>query len=646
MKFFNADGTIRREKDNDEDFGWVWKNLLEDRGMKMVIYNFDGSVRSEEYYNENNDWEIVTDNEKEDRNQDDKTEAVNTIKWYQRTFSNIQEDTKTNLSNLLIHLDNKESHLILSIINNAILNFLPDTNLRKPTRIYTALRYSDINNDVTKTLRLKRLYRIFDIGFDLQLLQKRYLPLSDNKSAYEVNKYIEDYIEVVQDLRQILCWDVYSQSGGAEVDPGPKRVEIDKSKELYTDIDQTLLKLMAKKGTQVQLQAEISTEEDWEKLLEREGLIVVDVYSDWCGPCAAMSANLKKLKLEVGGDNLQLAMAKSDNINVLQRFREKSEPTWMFIANGKMINLMFGANAPKLTRLIIDELKKEEAIREGTRTRHEMDLMELAPEEQVRFEATEKERLESEEIERGARMKAKDERLHLIVDCILQAFPTLGVLVVFPYALDKITLLQEIWEPNGIKTGNIEKASFKQINIEDLLYFTDYRFPDKVLQLASAGLCNCYTIKMDDQEASVDDVVLHAVYGTSQQPPGSQDSLAMKMRTLVPKTIKDESEEQIEEEEEELDGIWVPPNSKTRALALYMLFPTHTVSHVPPEPEPIPPHIAVAYDAFKRSDVMALIEEYQKDVMRFGFFTDEKPETAKLIAKTVMHFEKKAEETT
>lgn len=80
---------------------------------------------------------------------------------------------------------------------------------------------------------------------------------------------------------------------------------------------------MAKKGAQLQI--DVETEEEWEKLVQRDGLIsnkyptryslfsvlyiflVCDVYSDWCGPCTGMSGNLRKLKLEIGGDVLTVA---------------------------------------------------------------------------------------------------------------------------------------------------------------------------------------------------------------------------------------------------------------------------------------------------------------------------------------------------
>ncbi|XP_067646194.1 uncharacterized protein [Eurosta solidaginis] len=504
---------------------------------------------------------------------------------------------------------------------------------------------------------------------------------------------------------------------------------------------------MAKKGGVQQLQADIQTDEDFEKFLERPGLLVLDIYSEWCGPCLGMVGSLRKIKLEIGGDNLQLAICKSDTISYLKRFCKKSEPTWMFVTQGKSTNLLFGSNTPKLMKLIAHEL---EMLGKPNRTFYE--ITELQPEEERRRKIKLDAEMAAVNKEQAAKKKKRSDYLNSMTDTIIENIPDMGVTIFGPQV--NRDMYKKILEPadnmklqcKDRRVINVSRADFDTVN-----YACPNPLPDDVLeQLDQKELMMCFWKMPEDDRRPVPEVLNHYAHELTKErheiddlteeeiihPPiimpmdltieielqegeeleeepepepepepqkkvhlkkeGSASAAAQPSAAEAAEGEEDDGEEDSEGEEggegaadavgegpemppvqiepfeldldldagDEEDGdaaeveqqqaivvqkryrkkvirippIWVAGNARTHAALIYVFFRQQTTGFLPPDPPPEPPHIIMAFDAYKKRDLLSVAERLKDDVPRFGFFTSDDADEAKFIANSAAKY--------
>ncbi|NWV27727.1 TXND3 protein, partial [Origma solitaria] len=122
-------------------------------------------------------------------------------------------------------------------------------------------------------------------------------------------------------------------------------------------------------------QTVITNQDQWEEMLLIQGIVVIDVYRAWCGPCKAVLNLFKKLRIDFSDDNvLHFAVAEADSIEILKPFRKSCEPVFLFCVYGKILAIVKGVNAPLIIKTVTDLVLVEREIAAGQRERVEVQM--------------------------------------------------------------------------------------------------------------------------------------------------------------------------------------------------------------------------------------------------------------------------------
>lgn len=93
-----------------------------------------------------------------------------------------------------------------------------------------------------------------------------------------------------------------------------------------------------------------------QEVLKAQGLVMVDFWAVWCGPCQMVAPIVEELSNEYA-DRLKVAKLNTDeNPTVASRYQIMGIPTLLFFKDGKPVDKIVGAAPKKQFKDKIDSL--------------------------------------------------------------------------------------------------------------------------------------------------------------------------------------------------------------------------------------------------------------------------------------------------
>ena len=92
------------------------------------------------------------------------------------------------------------------------------------------------------------------------------------------------------------------------------------------------------------------------EVMQAKGLVVVDMYADWCGPCKMMAPVMDSLSEDY--DDVKFVKVNVDNNpDLAAKFGVQSIPNFVFIKDGQKVDQVVGARESESFEGIIERNK-------------------------------------------------------------------------------------------------------------------------------------------------------------------------------------------------------------------------------------------------------------------------------------------------
>lgn len=105
-----------------------------------------------------------------------------------------------------------------------------------------------------------------------------------------------------------------------------------------------------------EMEYKFTTDNFDEEVLQSSLPVLVDFYADWCNPCKMMAPVVEKLAEEFDG-RVKVGKCNIDeNMQIAQRYRVASIPTFMVFKGGKVCSTQLGAMPAEKIKSMITQV--------------------------------------------------------------------------------------------------------------------------------------------------------------------------------------------------------------------------------------------------------------------------------------------------